>query len=77
MTRRHQQLEEKRGRPNLFARLAHPEPTPNPSQEGSGLRRFVPLLGGGRGGFTAGSFMERSSEPLCAPGRPALQSGDN
>jgi hypothetical protein len=36
------------------------QPTPNPSQEGSikeRTRLFVPLLGGGRGGFFFGLFL--------------------
>jgi len=43
-----------------------PEPTPNPSQEGSGVGCFVPLLGGVRGGSTRGGFMESLHDFMIA-----------
>src|SRR5262245_64243879 len=40
------------------------EPTPSPSQEGSGTGWPVPLLGGVRGGLVSARFLERSSMKL-------------
>ena len=43
--------------PNSEDRHFRLEPTPSPSQEGSGASWIVPLLGGVRGGWVGGGIM--------------------